>query len=191
VTATRRLFVALPVPADVRAALVALQDELRGVLPPRAPRFTKAEQLHVTLRFYGDVAAERVPALAASLQAVGAAHAPIPLLCERIGVFASLRFPRVVWAWVHDDADALLSLERALPGDAPPKPFTGHVTLARLNGLRRPDAQRLADFAHGCVDRRFGAWTADAVHLVESDLRPGGAVHTVVERVPLVVPAPI
>lgn len=180
-----RLFVALPVPATVRAALVVAQDELRAVLPPRAPRFTRAEQLHLTLRFYGDVDVERVAALESSLRAACAAFAPLSLVAERIGVFPSLRFPRVVWAWVHDDADRLPALARALPGDVDAKPFTGHVTLARLNGLRRADAARLAEHAHAAVDRRFGAWTADAVHLVRSELLPGGAVHTVVAAIPL------
>lgn len=114
-------------------------------------------------------------------------------MAERVGVFPGLRFPRVVWAWVHDDDDRLSALQRRIEAGVAGfsssgpagKAFTGHVTLARLHGMKRAQATALAAFAEGAVERRFSAWRVDAVHLMRSELSSHGAVHSVVATIPL------
>src|SRR5688572_14114046 len=93
---TIRAFIALPIPEAVKAEIGRVQDELRRALPEHCVRWTKREQLHLTLRFLGNVETTCVLELT---NAVGAACQGFPALnlrAERIGCFPDLRFPRVV-----------------------------------------------------------------------------------------------
>lgn len=180
-----RLFVALPLPAEVAAQLVVVQRELRDVLPPSSVAWVKPGGLHLTLRFLGDVNAARMPELEQSLRAGLREQGELDLVCERLGCFPDRRFPRVVWAWVHAADEQLDRLAQAVEAAVAPfaeKPvdarFVGHVTLARPKQIRRADAERLARFVEGAVARRFGEWRAGAVELIQSRLGPGGSEYT-------------
>ncbi|MFN2626266.1 MAG: RNA 2',3'-cyclic phosphodiesterase, partial [Mycobacteriales bacterium] len=96
---------------------------------------------HVTLAFLGDVAADAVPALTAAL-AARPLGSPLRLRLHRGGAYPNTRRPRVFWAGVEDDADALAPLARAVGAAArtvvkslDDRPFRGHITVARA---RRP-----------------------------------------------------
>lgn len=187
-----RLFVALPIPADVRAQIEAGQGELRKAFPDKAAKWTRPEQFHLTLRFLGDVEEARVPELTAALREACRRFAPMALIAERMGVFPHLRFPRVVWAWVHDTRDDLIAMQSAIEKAVAPfsskpsdKKFTGHVTLARLDGMKHRQAERLKTLLHAMESRRFGEWTAGEVMLMKSDLLPTGAKHVELATIPL------
>lgn len=180
-----RLFVALPLPAELVTQLIAVQRELRDVLPPHSTAWVKPINLHLTLRFLGDVNAARVPELEQNLRAGLCAQGELNLVCERLGCFPDLRFPRVVWAWVHAADEQLNHLVQAVETAVAPfaeKPadarFVGHVTLARPKQIRRADAERLARFVEGAATRRFGEWRAGVVELIQSRLGPGGSEYT-------------
>ena len=189
---TIRAFLALPIPETVKAEIERAQDELRQALPKPCARWTRREQFHLTLCFLGNVATTRVPELT---EAVGAACRGFPALklrAERIGCFPDTRFPRVVWVWVHDDANQLAALQKAIAQAAEKfaasqleKDFTGHATIARTHGIKRPHAQILANLAHRMSGRFFGEWTADKVELLRSELSADGARHSVVAIFPL------
>lgn len=189
---TIRAFLALPIPDAVKTEIERAQEELRLALPKHCARWTKREQFHLTLRFLGDVATTRVAELT---EAVGVACSGFPALklrAERIGGFPDLRFPRVVWVWVHDAADQLAALQRAVAQATAPfaesqaeKDFSGHVTLARTKEIKRPQGDILAKLAHSMAGRFFGEWTADRVELMRSELSPDGARHSVVATFPM------
>lgn len=166
-----RLFVAIDPPEVVRDALAAL--ELPGRLS-RVPR----DQLHLTLRFLGEV--ERVPAL-------DLASPPFSLRVVGGGAFPSAARPRVLWAGIGGDLDALAGLAARVEAAVrsvglPPadKPFRAHLTLARVRGGRVPEAvaavQALPD---------LGEWPVREVLLVKSTLGPRGAVHERMATFPL------
>jgi 2'-5' RNA ligase len=109
----------------------------------------------------------------------------LPLRAERVGFFPDLRYPRVVWAGVQDQAGQLLRLQQAV--DAATRDFTteqkeerfsGHITLARIKAIKRPEAEALRQAAAGMAERLFGQWTAGEVELMRSVLSPQGARHT-------------
>ena len=89
---SQRLFVAIALPEPVRAALVALAQPLPGVA------WTRPEQLHLTLRFIGDVPAEKIERVTAHLTAVSVE--PFLLPVEDVGAFPPKGPPRVVWIGV-------------------------------------------------------------------------------------------
>jgi RNA 2',3'-cyclic 3'-phosphodiesterase len=180
-----RLFVAVAVPDDVKEKLEAAQADLRKVLPDRNVRWARREQLHLTLRFLGDVEAVRAEALAEAIRAACGGFGALHLRAERIGCFPERGYPRVVWAGVRDQAEQLPRLQQVVeaatkgfttePSEAR---FTGHLTLARIKSIKRPEAEALGQAAAGMADRVFGQWSAYQIELMRSELLPQGAQHS-------------
>jgi len=187
-----RLFVALRLPEEVRAALAQVQRDLRGLFSPGVASWPKAEHLHLTLRFLGDVDCQRIEELKACLRMPIGMVGRIELHCERLGCFPDLRRPKVVWAWVHDEEERLTALQRMIeigmePFTAQPveSRFIGHVTLARLKRIQRSETERIARYVEGAVRHRFGSWTAGEVELIRSERSPTGSCYTTLARVSL------
>ena len=179
-----RLFIAVTIPEAIKAKIEEAQAELRCVLPERAIRWTRREQFHLTLRFLGDVDAARVEALAEAVRAACRGFGVLHLRADRLGFFPDLRYPRVVWVGVRDQAEQLPRLQGAVEQatreyttEAKQGRFTGHVTLARIKGIKRPEAEALGRAAAGMAERLFGQWTACQVELMRSELLPEGARH--------------
>jgi len=166
-----RLFVAVTLGAAIEAQVRTALEHLKG-LAPRA-RWVPPENLHLTLSFLGEVASERVPALAEALQRVGEAHAPLVLsVCEG-GSFGSPSHPRVLWADIRGDTAALGALQAAVvealkPLGFPPeeRAFTAHLTLARAR-VPRGD-QELTECVRALRGSRWGETRVDRLVLFES-----------------------
>ena len=187
-----RLFVALPIPDGVKGALQEAQAALRGVLPEKAARWTRCDQFHLTVRFLGNIPASRLEELVAELSRVDSLFSPLEMKAARIGFFPDARFPRVIWAGINDLQGRHSALwtdvqaaTQPFTKEAPEPEFSGHVTLARVNRLRREHAQDLAKRAARFENAVFGEWTADQVELMRSELLPEGARHTVLAALPL------
>lgn len=185
-----RLFVALAVPDAVKASLGEVQRELAEALPVESTGWTRSDAMHLTLRFLGDVEAARVPDLECALREALGGFGAFDVVCEGLGCFPDLRFPRVVWAGVRDAGERLVRLHEtidvAVDDFAPTSAeatFVGHVTLARPKHLRRADAERLAHAVEAAADRRFGAWRAGEVELIRSDPGPAGSRYTTLARI--------
>jgi len=185
-----RAFIALRVPDAVLGRLVEVQRELKSLLPPKSTAWTKPDNLHLTLRFLGNVSPTKVPELETRLREALSSFGNLDLICERLGCFPDLRYPRVVWAWVHDANERLQPLHRCLdeavrefaekPAEAR---FVGHITLARPKQIKRPDAEKLARFIEGAVNRSFGGWSANEILVMQSELSPGGSKYHELARV--------
>ena len=169
----------------VHAALARAQRELRAAAPDADVRWVAVAGIHLTLKFLGEIAADRVPTVSASLGATAAASAPITLGARGLGVFPTLTRPRVVWAGVPVGAAALATLAgridaaMAALGFAPEgRPFRAHLTLGRVRSPR--GTAPLAAHIAGAGPEAFGDWTAREVRLYRSHLRPSGATYEVV-----------
>ena len=187
-----RAFIALRLPDALLAKLAEVQREIRSLLPPNSTAWTKPDNLHLTLRFLGNVATTSVPELETRLRGALMGFGELELICERLGCFPDLRYPRVIWAWVHDANERLPQLHRCIDEAArefAEKPaearFVGHVTLARPKQIKRSDAERLARFVEAAVDRSFGVWLANEILLVQSELSAAGSKHHELARVRL------
>lgn len=180
---THRLFVALRPPRSIRDLLRAAMHCLS------AARWQDDEQLHLTLRFIGEVDHHRAEDLAAAL---GALHAPaITARIAGVGVFERKGWPHTVWAGV-EPAATLAALHRKVDQllarvglDAETRAFVPHITLARLNRSAGPVAPFLAQ--HG--DLASAPFVFDRVTLYESEMGHGGSRYHPVARYPLDVSA--
>ena len=185
-----RLFVAIPVPEAVRQAIALLQAAWKPALPRDAVRWTNGDQLHLTLKFLGEVETGRVQALTDALRTVGREAAPLRLMARGAGVFPTLRAPRVLWVGLSDLEGGLSPLQRAVETAAtgfgrsePAAPFTGHITLGRVREGARSVASSVTRLVSEAADRSFGEWTAGSIDLMRSELVAGAARHTRVAEV--------
>ena len=192
---TLRLFIALTVPEDVKTEIEKAQAALRRALPEGRVRWTKREQLHLTLKFLGNVAAPQVEPLVEAVRGACPGFAALELRAERIGFFPDLRSPRVVWVGVSDPPGQLPFLQHAIEvatrdftAEESKERFTGHVTVGRFKGLRRAEAEVLAGLASGLATKFFGTWRADKVEIIRSQLSPAGARYTTLAVIPLASP---
>lgn len=174
-----RLFVALRPPRVLRSALIAAMHGVSGA------RWQSDDQLHLTLKFIGEVDHHQAEDIAAAL---GMIHAPpVTLALSGVGSFSRKDSPHTLWAGVTPHAP-LVALHHkveqacARAGIAPePRAYQPHITLARLNRSAGPVAPFIALHAD------LHSLPADIGHvtLFESTLGHGGARYEPVARYPL------
>jgi len=184
---TVRAFFAVELGESARRAAAEAAAELRRRDERGAVRFTRPESLHVTLRFLGDVARERLASLVAHVAKETAGVAPFELRLGPLLAFPTARRPRVLAAAVVPGeplARAAAAVERGCvaAGFAPEaRPFHGHLTLGRVKrGPRHAGPPRFDDVA---VPDHEPTPVRDAV-LFASELHRDGARYTPLERVP-------
>jgi len=177
---TVRLFTALDFPEEVKRSLVRL---CRGV---PGGRWVNPEQVHLTLRFIGEVDRVRFDRIKASLSSV--VSPPVTLVLDSVGSFPSTGPPRVLWVGIQR-SEALVSLrnqvENALDTagcEAEPRHFSPHITLARLKDVPRslvvPYLAEHAGFSEGPVEVK-------EFRLYSSLISRLGSRHTVEASYPL------
>ncbi|MBW1712728.1 MAG: RNA 2',3'-cyclic phosphodiesterase [Deltaproteobacteria bacterium] len=183
-----RLFWALELPQEVKAALAQAQRELKRT--GADVRWVRIEAIHLTLKFLGPVPPERVADIVEALRPVAAACPPLSLRPAGAGVFPRPSNPRVVWLGLEGDLEPLKSLagqiEKALiPLDFPAElqPFKPHLTLGRVkSGRNKPG---LVEGVMSLGQFQGPAFEARELILFRSELKPSGAVYTALERLPL------
>lgn len=174
-----RLFVALDIPSPVRAAIEALVAKLRPACPQA--RWVRLEGAHITLKFIGEVPADRQEPIQSALAALRS-PGPIEMVFRGVGFFPNERRPRVFWAGIEAGgtlAELATAVETALEPLGIPREsrtFSPHLTLARFESPRGLDGLRKTIAAAG--DLEFGRSTAMEFHLYQSVLKRGGAEYT-------------
>ena len=107
---TLRLFTALDLPAPVRRQLAEVMGALSAALPRGRVRWVRPEGMHLTLQFYGEVGADKLPGLQAAVAAAAAGVTPLALELKDLGTFPNLSRPRVIWAGLAGEVDRLKAL---------------------------------------------------------------------------------
>ncbi len=164
---TTRTFIALPLPAAVRARLEALQQALAPAV--EGARWVGPEAFHLTLAFLGDVADPDLNALCLAVAESVRKQPRFSLEVRGLGAFPDAARPRVLWAGIEGDRDPLASVQQAVfdaatragyrPAD---ERFHPHITLARLKPGRGP-APDLGPVIQRYRTWRSGAFPADTV----------------------------
>jgi RNA 2',3'-cyclic 3'-phosphodiesterase len=178
-----RLFLALDLNDAARAKVAAVARELAENLErarePRAVKWVERENLHVTLRFLGEVTDET----AAALQQVLSAPLPVKPFTLRVGgagCFPPSGDPRIVWVGITEGADDARAVYQHLDVRLRPLDFASeareyrpHVTLGRVRDLSRPVGRNLRVWLHG-VPSRLGEVAIEDVTLYRSQLSSRG-----------------
>ena len=186
-----RLFLAINLPASVRRDIRAATAPMRDATNDRhAVNWLDDDHLHLTLKFLGEQPDASVGPLRAALDAAVSPHTAFTLDVGGLGAFPNLHAPRVVWMGVTPDPKLELlqhDVERACaalgyPLDA--RAFRPHITLGRTRDhVARNNARAIAAAARRV---RFRATApANSVELMQSELSPRGARHTVLAALQL------
>ncbi|MEJ5238967.1 RNA 2',3'-cyclic phosphodiesterase [Limisphaera sp. VF-2] len=182
-----RLFIALSVPEPLQRDWHRWQQSAQRRLP-EGLRWTPVHQLHLTLRFLGDVACEEVSRLTEALQRACASVPPFTLAFQNLGCFPSLERPRVLWAGLGGEVTRLSTLQQRIQAETRPwgqtedRPFVAHLTLARVREGSPAARQGLAKHLVRLPSLPRASWSVDVVILYRSQLQPGGAIHTELSR---------
>lgn len=134
-----RLFVGIELAGPAREAILGIRERLVEVLSRQGVRFVRPEKLHITLAFLGQVDESAVEPLEAALDRLGDARGHT-MTTSDLGCFPDMRRPKVIWIGLEGDTSRLVELARCVTEAARPfapemdeKPFSAHLTLARIN----------------------------------------------------------
>ena len=180
-----RLFVALEISSTLRENLAELLKSLRSMSPQI--RWARPENLHVTLKFIGEVSEARLADIRNALVGVRSEQ-PVTLDFRRLGFFPNEKHRRVFWAGIDASpnlktlaADIEAATEKlGIPAEK--RPFSPHLTLARFEHPRL--LEKLGPAIQESAGRDFGSLCAKDFHLIESKLEPSGAEYTTLESFP-------
>ncbi len=183
-----RVFVAVELPESVLRGLEGLRERFRGC-GARAS-WVKTENMHLTLRFLGEIGEAALAGLGTGLRTACAGRAGLTLALKGTGVFPNPRRPSVVWAGLEAASGDLMALQRAVEGAVraaglgpDDKAFHPHVTLGRIRDRRRLGS--LAEVLDRTRGFSGGAFGVAHVSLFQSTLTPRGPVYECLDTYPL------
>lgn len=167
-----RLFIAIELTEEIKQTLSSSHCDLPGM------RWVPPDQIHLTLRFLGDVSPKDMTKLRAALATI--AFAPFPLTLQGIGHFPSHGQPRVLWIGL-EASPPLLDLQRRIEATVtgiglPPEErrFSPHITIARI---KENAFAEVALFEAKHRQLGFPPFEVNEFILFSSVLSPAGAAH--------------
>lgn len=183
-----RAFLAIDLPDSYQAGLSAVQDYLKQ--SGADVSWTKVANIHLTLKFFGDIAPDQIGAITAAASPAAGATPALTLGVAGVGTFPGPKNPRVIWLGLCGQTELLGRLARELekafvPLGFPPekRAFTPHLTLGRVRSPRGREA--LARLLQSKTLPDFLEFKVRELVLYQSTLRPQGALYTPLEKIPL------
>jgi RNA 2',3'-cyclic 3'-phosphodiesterase len=183
-----RAFLAIELPDNWRPGLALVQGELKR---SRADvRWVAPGNIHLTLKFFGNVPDDEIEPLALAAREAAAEAAPLQLKATSAGAFPSPNAPRVVWLGLGGDLVPLTQLyyrlEKAFAAlNYPPetRAFNPHLTLGRVKSPA--NRERLAKMLAKMPPLDWPAFTVQELILFQSVLSPKGSTYTPLRVIPL------
>ena len=182
-----RLFVALEVPSKVRENFADFLKQLR--VRSSRPRWVRPENLHVTLKFIGEVPPEKLGAIRTAVATVRSDQT-VTIDFRGLSFFPNEKWPRVFWAGLNASpnlktlASDIDHATEKLGIPLEQRPFSPHLTLARFQTPRLPEEIRA--MVQENATREFGSLRTGEFHLIESKLKRSGTEYTTLESFPFV-----
>jgi 2'-5' RNA ligase len=183
-TATWRVFCAIELPPEVRARLEDHVRRLRKDVPDVAASWSRVENIHLTLKFFGNVEVKRIEKISAAAERAVKEFSTFQIGVGGTGVFPRPSRPQVLWIGIVDQSGRLSALHEkfddACAVEGFPKEdraYKPHLTIARL---RKPEGARQLANAH--VQTKFEQIDVEVkeVVLFRSELSPKGSKYSVI-----------
>lgn len=191
-----RLFVSLFLPDAIRDSLVLRtnpKQETQGI------RWLPKTSLHITLKFFGNTQADKIPLIESGLARVLKTTGPLQLFCEDGGVYPSMKNPRVFWVGVKGEIEKLTRLARrfeeefeSLGFPIENRRFSPHITVGRID-LSRVTVPEISVSPHTVSEQfctlfsgyKSPMFETTQIHLVQSHLNPQGVRYELLKSFPL------
>jgi RNA 2',3'-cyclic 3'-phosphodiesterase len=181
-----RCFVAIDIGQDVKAGLKSLQGQIRcrSDLTEPAVKWVCTEQIHLTLKFLGEIKDKDVVEACQIVEEVASAGEGFSFTVKGLGTFGSPA--RVLWAGIEKN-EYLLRLQKELNNrlsevgfSADRKQFSAHLTLCRIKNATA--ARKLAQIAAEYGDLEIGSTVVDSICVYKSELTKQGPDYTLLSR---------
>lgn len=184
-----RVFCAIELPETVRGRVMQHIARLREAVPTAQASWSRDANLHLTLKFLGEVSQDSVESFSRAASRAVEDFAPFTILLEQTGIFPKHRSPRVLWIGINDREGKLGNLQSHLEDESAhagfgkeDRRFDPHLTVARL---RKPQHARTLASAHKQLAFERAEITVSELLVIRSELNSEGSKYTVVSRHPL------
>lgn len=182
-----RAFIAIELTDVIGQHLAGLAADLKARVPSGTVRWVDPEGIHLTLKFLGEVSAGQTAAIRDVMQTVVANRPAFEVRVRGLGCFPNVSSPRVVWVGVETDGGSLAALQADLESGCErlgfpreTRAFNPHLTLGRIKREARREGIEALDGAIRHVgNAECGTMMVDQIHLIRSELKPAGAVYSV------------
>ncbi|MBU0512276.1 MAG: RNA 2',3'-cyclic phosphodiesterase [Chloroflexi bacterium] len=180
-----RAFIAIELPSEIQDCLEKVASQLQEQMGDTPVRWAAPQNIHLTLKFLGDVSPNNLEVLTDMLQAEAAFQQAMVISIGGLGAYPKLRTPRVIWVGVEAPSE-LVALQRSIDAQTARvgyardrRPFSSHLTLGRVSRNASPrEIRKIGDVLNSHKVGYLGVARIRDVHLFRSDLKPGGAVYT-------------
>jgi 2'-5' RNA ligase len=186
-----RSFIAVELPPELKQALASLQTKLKPDNP--TVKWVNPANIHLTLKFLGDVDVAITSKITAALEEAVKGTPPFDIEASKLGVFPNMNRIQIIWVGLYGDLPKLSQLQKRIeeslePLGFPPegRPFTPHLTLARVRDFARPeDRQKLGQLISNASFEGKYTIPVNAVYLMKSQLTREGAIYTKISAITL------
>lgn len=182
---TKRVFIAINLPKEIKSKLVDLQNQLTEFDLP--VRWTNPKNIHLTLIFLGEIIEKRIEKVIEICEETVSQFKSFHLKIKNLGGFPDEKNPRIIWIGVEDSQD-LISLQKELSNkfrdlgfEIEKREFSPHLTLGRTKARVKNFESLIAKL--GPVD--LGGFEVKSIEIMESELTPEGPIYKILEKIPL------
>jgi 2'-5' RNA ligase len=179
----KRIFAAIKVhPSE---ALVSLIYKLKHALRNENIKWVETDNIHVTLKFFGETEDHKIPEITHQLTQVAIRHSAFKLKIKGTGIFGSAYQPRVIWFGINESkelqklaSDVLNSMD-TLGWERDRQNFVPHLTAARIKYI--DNKAKLKELVDGNKGLEIQEEKVEEFYLYESILRPQGPIYSILE----------
>jgi 2'-5' RNA ligase len=190
-----RAFIALDLPQLIQDSIEKESSRLQKILGQETIRWTATQNMHLTLKFLGNIPNNHVDFLKQMLTQIADSHSAFDLQIGGIGSFASGKLIRVLWLGIQPAAE-LMSLQRNVDAgtsklgyEKEARAFSAHLTLGRVKQNIHPnEIQKIRNTLQTFQLGKIPSARVDSVHLYQSEVRSEGSIYTKLFSVKLNVP---
>jgi len=180
-----RSFIAIDLPETLFDGMRKASDQLQEMLDGQPIRWVPVENIHLTLKFLGDVSERNIPMITEILKSEAGNHGSFEISVGGFGVFPTYARPRVIWVGVEGPEELFnlqrrIDMETARLGYAPgQRDFSPHLTFGRISRNASPaQIRKISELLRKHKLGFLGAARIGEVSLFRSDLGTGGAVYS-------------
>ena len=186
-----RAFIAIELPEELKSKLAALRNRLSQDAPPGV-KWVNPNGIHLTLKFLGNIPLDTTGTITEAIRLSAEGTPPFILSTKEPGTFPNPKRAQVAWVGLSGDLDTLRALQKRLENNLVPlgfppesRPFTPHLTLARLNNRTSPAERQI--FGERVISTVFDPVSIkiNAINLMKSQLSRTGAVYSRISSVRL------
>lgn len=181
-----RCFIAIRPPEVVLDKILGLKSDFEKKIPNEFIRWCSKEQLHLTLKFLGNVYESDIEKLQESIGNSCSGFSQFELTISGLGCFPGFDFPKVIWLGITGETDVLRALQETIEinvcefgNSKEEREFKPHLTLGRIKNAPRRELVSIGKGLKIAVSQVdvIGNWIVREVLLMQSVLQPGGAVY--------------